>query len=404
VRPEPCRADGEERLAADAQGMEAGEGRAVLRRLQAQRVHRPSNHRSSGGAGDGTWAELREALRSTWVESTRCANWLMTQLYARDQHPDASRSQLGRMPHIYLYPEARTLFPRLSAQSVAALAQRTLALYKTHRYDVLWTGMRSLPVFRYPVGFATPRQAWSLHEEHGRWFVALRIDGRRWLLRLRGGAQMRRHIARLAQIASGAAEPGDATIYEIPVSSSDHRSGFPGRPATRVMLKIAAWLPKPAARRDGITLRLRTDRHAVLLAEGSDWRIDAAPMRAVLATDERRQRELSPARERTLQLSRARRERLLQTRNDRLRRSRQRIADACRTYAAHAAAYAARRRVSVVEYSDTDRGALPHFPWEQLRRHLAAKLEERGIRFVYMDAPRELTTTAAQEVGSSGVR
>src|SRR5579871_2409739 len=36
------------------------------------------------GPVDGTWAELRDALRVAWSASTACANWMMTELYARD--------------------------------------------------------------------------------------------------------------------------------------------------------------------------------------------------------------------------------------------------------------------------------------------------------------------------------
>ena len=32
----------------------------------------------------GSWAELRDELRVLWSETTRCANWLVSELYARD--------------------------------------------------------------------------------------------------------------------------------------------------------------------------------------------------------------------------------------------------------------------------------------------------------------------------------
>jgi hypothetical protein len=72
--------------------------------------------------------------------------------------------------------------------------------------------------------------------------------------------------------------------------------------------------------------------------------------------------------------------------NELSRRSRLRIADACRTYAAHVTAYAIRQRVTRVEYDDRDRSALSRFPWEQLRTALANKLDEHRIELVHVNA------------------
>ncbi len=40
------------------------------------------------GPADATWPELRAALHTAFGETTRCANWLVTQLYARDRQRD----------------------------------------------------------------------------------------------------------------------------------------------------------------------------------------------------------------------------------------------------------------------------------------------------------------------------
>lgn len=336
------------------------------------------------GPHGGSWEELREALRTVWMETTRCANWMITQLYLRDAAHTTESEEPGRMARVYLYPEARALFPDLPSQSISALDQRVQALYRTHRHSILWKGTRSLPVFRYPAPFATPAQGWKAYEEDGRWHLAIRIRDRRWTLRLRGGAQMRWHVDRLRQLASGIAEPGDATIYEIPARAGDHR----GRGGTRVMVKLAVWLPKPPPAA-GITLRLKTDKNALLLFEGTSWKIDPGEMRAVLATVARRRAELTASGIRARPTTKHHRAALRRLRADQQRRCRQRIADACRVYAAHAAAYATRLQAGVVEYSDVDQSALPHFPWERLRRHLAAKLDECGIRFVHASVRRD---------------
>jgi hypothetical protein len=305
--------------------------------------------------------------------------------------PNVSRVAPGAAPPVTFharlvgYPEARLLFPDLPAQAVAALAQRVGALYRAHRHDILSRGTQSLPVFRYPAPFSMPSQAWRVQETGGRWHVALRLGDRRWTLRLRGGPQMRRQLERLKLIESQVAQRGDATLYEIAASTGDHRSGFTGHRASRVMLKLTAWLPKPAPV-TGATLRLRTDKAALLAYDGTGWRIDAGSMREILATDTRRRSEWPLASAHGLHLTSRQRARLRQMRADRRRRTHLRIADACRVYAAQAAAFAARQRAGVVEYTDADQSALPHFPWEHLRRQIAAKLDERGIRFVHVNA------------------
>src|ERR1700741_4230594 len=59
------------------------------------------------GPVDATWAELREALHTAFAETTRCANWLVTELYARDARREPGDARLRAMPRVYLYPDAR---------------------------------------------------------------------------------------------------------------------------------------------------------------------------------------------------------------------------------------------------------------------------------------------------------
>src|SRR5262245_49047903 len=190
-----------------------------------------------------SWAELRQELRKLWAETTRCANWLVSELYARDVRRQPGDDRLPPMPHIYLYPEARALFPRLSAQTVAALAQDVLRRYRATRYAVLWTRSASLASYRYPVPLPIPTPAWSLHEEDGRWVASVRLSNSRWRLKLRGGAPMHRQNEKLRQMAAGEAERGSLTIYESASPGTPHRGGSSAG-GSRVMVKIAAWLPK----------------------------------------------------------------------------------------------------------------------------------------------------------------
>lgn len=330
----------------------------------------------------GSWAELRDELRRLWSETTRCANWLVSELYARDVRRQPEDERLAPMPHIYLYPEARALFPRLPAQAVAALAQDVLRRYRAVRHAVLWTRAASLASYRYPVALTLPSQAWSLHRdsEQGQWIVSVRLSESRWRLRLRGGAPMRRQLQRLGQIEDGHAERGSLTIYE-PRSRRDST-------APPLMVKIAAWLPKVAAEDRSAVVQVRTDEQSLLTAEPR-WRIDPAPIRSVLAADARRRSSLLA----NLQSARASGGRMdgIRTALEELsHRTRQRLFESCRTYAAHLAAHLEACRAREVHYDDGVRPVLSHFPWELLRRRIAEKLDERGIRFVYGAAAREV--------------
>jgi hypothetical protein len=178
------------------------------------------------GPEGASWPAFREALREAWSEATRCANWLMCESYARDVRCAPATSSC-KMPRIYLYPEARVLFPSLASQTVASLAQQVQAAYRSHRYELLWTGTRTLATYRYPAPYPIPSQAWSLVERDGRWHVMLRLGHQRWDLRLRGGPHTRYQIARLRQIATGDAEPGAATMYQVRVQRGSHRNGLP---------------------------------------------------------------------------------------------------------------------------------------------------------------------------------
>ena len=344
-----------------------------------------------------TWPELRAHLKTQWIETTRCANWMISELYARDVRRQPDDGQLPPMPAVYLYPEARELFPLLSAQAVAALAQDMLRRYRAGRFDLLWSRRASLPTYRYPVALTIPAQAWSLGLADGRWSVSARIGGARWGLVLAGGPEMRRQTRRLEQIAAGDAERGSLSIYEAASpGTTHHASAVPG--GTRVMVKILAWLPKADIAAGTAVLDAGPDADALLRAHPR-WRIDPAPLRAVLAAEQRRRASLLT----NLQVARGhpgqRRDGIERALRELSRRSQERLANACRTYAAHLAGLAVTRRARAVHYDDRVRPALPHFPWEQLRRRIAEKLDEHRIAFVHVNKAASGCAAANREDG-----
>src|SRR6516225_3570854 len=72
---------------------------------------------------DGTWEDFNDAMYKMWTQTTACSNWMMSQLYLRDVRRENGQTKLPAMPKIYLYPEARGLYPDLPSTSVAAHQQ-----------------------------------------------------------------------------------------------------------------------------------------------------------------------------------------------------------------------------------------------------------------------------------------
>ena len=84
------------------------------------------------------WAVFREALKNGWAEATAAANWIMTELYARDVRRNGEE-KMPRMSRVYLYPEARLRFPRLASQTVVSIENHVQGAYRSVRYELLWT-------------------------------------------------------------------------------------------------------------------------------------------------------------------------------------------------------------------------------------------------------------------------
>ncbi len=132
------------------------------------------------GPADATWPELRAALHTAFGETTRCANWLATQFYARDRHREPGDVKLAAMPRVYLYPEARRLFPALASQTLASLERQVLARYRATRLALVWRHAAALPTYRYPAPLPLPARMWALDCQDDRWRLSVRIGDRRW--------------------------------------------------------------------------------------------------------------------------------------------------------------------------------------------------------------------------------
>lgn len=372
------------------------------------------------GPRDGTWPDLRAALHEAFGETTRCANWLVTELYARDHARRPDDERLPKMPAVYLYPEARVRFPSLAPQTLASLEQQVQARYRAARLDLVWRHAVSLPTYRYPMPLPLPSRMWELTQHDQRWQISVRIGDRRWTLALRQGPGMRRQMRVLEQVAAGAADAGEATLYEIAAHRGDHRA--PSARDRRLMVKLAVWL----ARRDAMTPRdmtaaplaaraagpiavdtliVRTVPHAFVTAHvaGHDddvWTLNADHVRRWIAEAARRRQRLQ---EDAAQLARVAddgrvgqgghggkggdsgRSRaairagadIVERRlSDRVRRQ---VHNWTHEATAQLVACARRRRVTAIAWDDRVGGYMPSYPWHRFVTTLTDKAAAAGI-------------------------
>lgn len=337
------------------------------------------------GPVDATWAELREALRASWAESTRCANWMLTELYARDVRRQPSEKKLGKMPRVYLYPEARTQFPSLASQTVASLEREVSRKYRARRYELLWLQSVSLPVMRYPVGLPLPSQMWRLeHDDGGTWLFSARIGDRRWRLRLRGGPHFYHHLKVIEAVAAGGLKAGAATLYQCTVHESDHRLGVTRK--SRLLVRIPVDLPIRSENGRSGSLQVRTTRDALIRAgdphSENAWIEHHNHIRRAIIAYERQRQHLADDLKAEKRWPARQCEGIVGRMGELGRRQRQRMESWLHEAAAHLVGYARRRRIAQIEYDDSDRSFVGLFPWAALRAKIAEKCEISGVKFV----------------------
>jgi hypothetical protein len=329
---------------------------------------------------DCDWDEFGRALREQWALVTQASNWMMTEMYVRDDRARGD-GRLKPMPKMYLYPETRRLFPALPAQTCAALEQAIRAKYRAKRYEVVWTCKSSLPTFRYPTPLPVPNQGWTVALEDGHAIVSARIGDRRLRVRLRSGHQFRRQMAAVRQIVAGEAERGQLDFY---------------RQGDAVMCKMVAWLPRAArdTAADG-TLVVRTDADALLVAfnakdeklwtyhgdQARRWAQEHAKRNQRLADDSKAEHRPTPP--------------FAAQRAAAAAKYRNRMASLTHQASMMIAGYARRRHFKAVQYEDGDHTFLPEFPWFELRAKIADKLDAAGIEFIHKGASAEAAEETA---------
>lgn len=339
------------------------------------------------GPVDGTWADFRTALRAGWNASTACANWMTTELYARDVRRQPGETKLAGMPRTYLYPEARLLFPALPPRAIPAMEQEVHAQYRAHRYDLLWLRQATLPTHRYPYPLPIPRQAWALSRSGEAWHLSFPLGDRRWTVRLRGGAELRYRLHALRQIAAGDAVAGALALYQVPSHRGDHRPDGAHR-ETRVMVRIAAWFPREPQHDAAGVLLVRTDADHFLVAGSGrqQWTLNADQVRRWrMAYDRQRQRLVQDLK--TGWHARDRRAGMLGRVAALAERQRRRIDAWTHLSSRQVVDHAVRRRVAAIYYDDQVQTFVRSYPWHDLRQHIQQKAERAGLTFECAASP-----------------
>lgn len=355
------------------------------------------------------WSELRDALNAAWADSTACANWAITQLYARDIRRNGE-AKLPGMAKCYLYPEARERFPGIASNSIVSLLQAVDRKYREARYEVVWTSGASLPNFRYPMPAPYHNATWKAsYEPAGESEQSDKVpcvtvqvrNGDKFTLQLRGGKDFARQLASFRQIVSGEACQGELAIYRQRVGGSEHRSGMSGRDSGgqkahfRVMLKMVAWFPRQAVHGLQGVLAARSDIDAMVCALDEKgerlWWLNADHVRRWQAEHKRRLHRWSEDAKhenRPVANFQSLRERVCQ-------KMKNRLASFCREAASQLVNFAKRRKYAGIRWDDSERGYCPEFVWFQLKDRIALKCHAEGLTFEHASAEVPETSGAA---------
>jgi hypothetical protein len=331
------------------------------------------------------WADLRDALKEGWAQATTAANWMMTELYARDIRRNGE-DKMPPMGRAYLYPEARLRFPCLAPQTVVSIENAVQAAYRAARYEVVWTGARSLPTYRYPLPLPVHNQSWEATIAEERPVVRVRLGDRWWELRLKGGPRFRWQTEAYRQIVSGQATRGELALYRVRAHDGklDGRPNGDQRVRYMVVCKMVAWLPRRAAQDDlKLTgaLRVRTANDMLLVAlnlkDERAWRYHGDHLRRWSAEHRRALQNFADdqkAEQRPVPS-------FADRRTAAALKYRNRTRSAIREIAAQLVGYAARRGFTAIVYDDSVTGFCPEFPYSALRNQIRTKCDEQGLEF-----------------------
>lgn len=359
----------------------------------------------------GEWKDFIAALKAAWGRATRLANWSVRQLYFTDQERSAGQTKQSAMPKTYLYGLWQQHYEKAEWQGSASAANAIMHVaekkYRESRYDLLWLGTDRPPRYTFPMPYPIHNKDWKpgYHEVEGKDgqmhrapVVQVNIDGKRWLIRLRAGPGFIRQLRSFDAFVSGQAIPGELAIYRKRSNGSHRRTSESKEPGGgqqvkhRIMIKLVGYLPAPEeiAGRNG-TMMVRTGRQALLVAVAEEdkkpWLYHADFLRRIIHEYERKRQSISDdlkaeARPASLALRQRMRNMALRQRN--------RLDTELRRMASMLAKYAARRKMSALQYDDGDKRYFRDLPapWATLKRYVIEACDREQLQFI--DASTEV--------------
>lgn len=345
----------------------------------------------------GEWKEFLAALRNCWARSTRLANWAMRQLVLVDNDRRPGQEKIEPMTQVNLYKLWQQHCERGDWQGATVAAnsifQSTDRKYRKLRFKIIWTSEQSLPRFKYPVPYPVHNQGWQpdFLQVDGKIVpvVTCNLDGRKWVIRLRGGHEMRRQLASFTKLVNGQAMKGELAIYRIRGSGSHRRSGEEKQAgggqsfSTRIMAKMVALLPREEKEvvRTG-ALEVRTARNCLLVAVAPNrekpWLYHANHMRhwvKVYQWQRQNMADDSKAVYRPLGPAKLARYAVMANKHN------NRMSTFCHQTARAVVDFAVRCRVSEIVYDNSDKRYVPEFPWAKLAGLIAEKCHAEGLVF-----------------------
>ena len=337
---------------------------------------------------DADWTALRVALKTCWASSTRLSNWVTSRLWSSE--PPRTGEKMPKREWPYLYPEAAGIVPDMDPTSRQCCIQNTTAKYRARRYHAYWLCAESTPNFRYPVPYPFHCDTWSLSlGEDKELLASLRMAGRRWTLRLRGGHDFARQRSVLVRVAAGEHKQGEAAIYQRRTSTGDHRPSVEGRAPSRLMLKLCVWLPRTSRESEG-TLYVRTGVDAFWTyrvgENGEPHYLRADHVRRWIAEHRSKLDHMADDTKFEKRWPKRMREQMDERVKAWCRKQHKRMDSFTHESTAMLAAFAERRKVASVLYDDRDQGFAAQFPWAELRTKLEYKLRDRSIGITFASA------------------
>lgn len=355
------------------------------------------------GPVGATWEDLRSSLRAAWGDVTSATNWMMTRLYTSDPGR-LGEKKLPKLERVYLYPDARRLFPELDSRTVSSLEQAVQAKYRAIRYDLRWRHAVSLPTARYPQPLPLSSQSVRIERTEQGWIASVPIQGTRYELRLRGGAQWRRQTRALEQIAEGRADMGECALYQVLAHDGDHRPSPTEKRRTRLMLKVVAWIPRDVARGQRVcTATTTADAFLIARTEtGAEWRLNADHIRRASAHAAKIQQRLREDLKAERRFPRPMRAGLVGRMGEQGRKRERQITSWMQESSHQLVEWARRQRCARIEWADTDRGyfAGVNFPWYRFAQLVQQKAERAGMEFASGPVVDETPEALAESEGA----